>query len=311
MSLPIIDFAPYLSGDSKQKETVAKAIRAASERWGFFYLKNIGIQADQVDQAFTASRQFFALPEKEKLKIAWENAESNRGYVAYRRESLDPTRKSDLKEAYNLGTEKTERDLTDPAKNKWPESQPAIRKLLEPFIEQCTIASNHVLRALALALDIQEDTFVTAHSKEQNTFRLLHYPALDNDTDVHENEDRAGAHTDYGSITILFQDSIGGLEVQDKSGEWLSAPPIEYAVVINTGDLMQRWTNDVYKSNPHRVKQPAASRDKSRYSIAYFCTPNADEIIETIPTCITEKNPQKYQPITTQAHMLERLNRTY
>lgn len=309
--LPIIDFAPFLSGSFKDKQQVAKAMRSASETNGFFMLKNIGIPNQDIDQAFLQSKQFFNLPETEKQQLAWDNALSNRGYIAVKRETLDPSQKSDLKEAFNLGTKKNESDPTHPAKNKWPTSIPSFQASIEPFIEQCTQLTYQVLSALAIALELDEDFFAAKHDSEQNTFRLLHYPALKQDEGREHNEKRAGAHTDYGSVTLLFQDEVGGLEVKAKSGQWISATPVKDTIVVNIGDLMQRWTNDVFSSNPHRVTQPEHSRHKDRYSIAYFCTSNHDQVIESINTCVTKDRPKKYQAISTEEHMLERLNRTY
>ena len=310
-SLPIIDFAPFLNGTKADKKRVALAMRNASKTIGFFMLKNIGIPNVDVNNAFKNAKSFFDLPNEVKQQLAWQNAESNRGYIAVRRETLDPTQKSDLKEAFNLGTQKTELDLSDKAKNKWPASHPDFRNNIEPFIEQCTLLSFQVLRALAVALDIDEDYFCQAHDQQQHTFRLLHYPALAEQEGLDDNESRAGAHTDYGSITLLFQDDVGGLEVKSKEGHWVAASPAPETIVVNIGDLMQRWTNDVFCSNPHRVKQPEQSRHKDRYSIAYFCTPNKNQIITCLPTCCSPESPAKYPPITTQDHMLERLNRTY
>ena len=310
-ALPVIDFSPFIKGTEQDQKDVANKMRNASSTIGFFMLKNIGIPPSAVADAFETSKNFFSLPLQEKQALAWEHAESNRGYIGIKRETLDPTQQSDLKEAFNLGTRQTEQNLDDPAKNKWPERHPEIREKLEPFIEQCTEVAYQVLTALAIALDIDKDFFCEAHSMEQHTFRLLHYPALGENEGRKDSEKRAGAHTDYGSITLLFQDSIGGLEVKTKDGNWVSATPIPDTIVVNIGDLMQRWTNDVFTSNPHRVTQPLESRDKDRYSIAYFCTSNKEQIIESVPTCISESNPKKYPAITTQDHMVERLNRTY
>lgn len=311
MSLPIINFADFLSADSEKKLAVANNIRQASETWGFFYLSNIGISQQDINMAFHQANAFFALPESEKQKIPWQSAESNCGYVAVKRETLDPTQKADLKEAFNLCTQKTDADPTNPAKNKWPATLPKFQPQVENFIEQCTELANRILEAMALSVGEDANFFTEAHSKEQNTFRMLHYPALPENYQTEDGENRAGAHTDYGSITLLFQDDVGGLEVKNKLGEWVQATPVPGAIVVNTGDLMQRWTNDVFMSNPHRVVQPELSKHKDRYSIAYFCTPDADYVVNTVATCIPEGEQSKYEPITTLNHMLERLGRTY
>lgn len=311
MSLPVIDFSDFFTDDANKKQAVANNIRQASETWGFFYLSNIGISDTQIETAFSQAKAFFALPESAKQNITWESAASNRGYVAVKRETLDPTQKADLKEAFNLGTKKTDADPSDPAKNKWPSSLPSFQPDIESFIENCTQLSNRIMEAMAMSVGEDANYFTNAHSKQQNTFRMLHYPALPESYETQDGENRAGAHTDYGSITLLFQDDVGGLEVKNKAGDWVQATPIPGAIVVNTGDLMQRWTNDVFMSNPHRVVQPEQSKHKDRYSIAYFCTPDADYVVNTVATCIPEGEQSKYGPITTHDHMMERLGRTY
>jgi len=309
LTVPVIDFSAFLNGTDRQR--VADDILQASQQIGFFYLSNVGIADAEVTKAFRAAHTFFQLPASEKNALAWQNAASNRGYIAVKRETLDPTQKSDLKEAFNLGTQWQEQDPSHPAKNKWPTGLAKFKEQQQHFIRLCTDTANQVLRALALSLHIDEEFFVRAHDQQEHTFRLLHYPPIPDDVVLQDGENRAGAHTDYGSITLLFQDDVGGLEVKNKSGDWVTAPSIPGTVVVNTGDLMQRWTNNVISSNPHRVRQPEESRKKSRYSLAYFCTPNRNQLIETLPGCAALNPDIHYEPVTTQIYMEERLNRTY
>ncbi|WNN91902.1 2OG-Fe(II) oxygenase family protein [Gloeocapsopsis dulcis] len=137
----------------------------------------------------------------------------------------------------------------------------------------------------------------------------MHYPRLEQPPKP--GQVRAGAHSDYGSITLLFQDQVGGLEVQTRSSEWILAPAIPNTVVVNTGDLMQRWTNHVFCSTKHRVMIPTDERiTRSRYSIAFFCHPNHDAEIACLPSCSIE-NPAIYPPISAGDHLLRRLQATY
>ncbi|WP_017446472.1 isopenicillin N synthase family dioxygenase [Gayadomonas joobiniege] len=306
--LPVIDFSDFLSGTLAQKLAVADKIMQASQDWGFFYLINFGIDKKEIDQAFLNSKIFFNLPVADKNELAWQNAQSNQGYVAVKRETLDPTAKADLKEAFNISTEIRPTALEG---NCWPKRYPEFKPQIRKFIERCTYTCDRVLEAFALALELPESFFVKAHDKRQHTFRLLHYPGLPTDFQEEAQQNRAGAHTDYGSITLLFQDQVGGLEVKSRHSGWVKATPIAGSIVVNTGDLMQRWTNDVLKSNLHRVRQPAESRHQDRYSIAYFCSPNSDFVVECIDSCQSKNNPVKYSAITTAEHMLEKLNRTY
>lgn len=138
----------------------------------------------------------------------------------------------------------------------------------------------------------------------------MHYPPLS--VASKPGQIRAGSHSGYGSLTLLFQDDVGGLEVLSAQGKWLAAPAIPGAVLINIGDSLQRWSNDVFRSTQHRVALPQADKvDKSRYSIAFFCQPDAHANITCLPTCHSEDKPPKYSPIISGAYLTSRLQATY
>ncbi|UJJ33149.1 isopenicillin N synthase family dioxygenase [Halopseudomonas maritima] len=305
-SIPVIDFSPFINGDAAARAEVARQMRQASSDWGFFYLSGCCMPADQLAQAFAASKALFALSDDDKQAIAWQNAESNRGYVGVRRERLDPGKPGDLKEAFNLAP-----DSKDGPRNLWPAALPAFRPQMEGFLAECIATADRVLEAFAVALDQPDDFFVKAHNRHHHTLRLLHYPALPAGFAPQGGETRAGAHTDYGSITLLFQDDAGGLEVRTRAGEWLAATPIPGTVVVNTGDLMQRWTNHVFCSTPHRVNVPPQAQQRDRYAIAFFGYPNHDAEIACIDTCASVDNPARYPPISAGEHLLQRLKATY
>ncbi|RFA24468.1 2OG-Fe(II) oxygenase [Alkalilimnicola ehrlichii] len=314
-TIPVIDFGPFLTGDTAARKAVAAAMRQASQDWGFFYLSNHGMPDELLVRSFQASRAFFALPEAHKRELAWQSASSNRGYVAVRRERLNPNKPGDLKEAFNVGREE---DLSHiPAaerpyrENRWPSEQPQFRDTALALFEGCVTAANRVLEAFALALDLPQQFFVDSHDQQHHTLRLLRYPPLPAGFQPQNGESRAGSHTDYGSITLLFQDAVGGLEVRTRDGRWVQATPIPGTVVINTGDLMQRWTNHVFCSTPHRVAVPKEHLTKDRYSIAFFCHPNDEAEIRCIESCSDAKNPPRYPPITAGQYLMERLNATY
>ncbi len=151
---------------------------------------------------------------------------------------------------------------------------------------------------------------VARHQTHGYTLRLLHYSPLG--TAPKPGQIRAGAHSGYGTLTLLFQDEVGGLEVLSTQGEWIAAPAIPGAVLINTGDLTQRWSNDVFRSTKHRVSLPQGAKVSfDRYSIAFFCQPDADAEITCLPTCQSKDNPPKYPPITSGEYLLSRLLATY
>ncbi len=158
-------------------------------------------------------------------------------------------------------------------------------------------------------MELPEDFFTTRHNQQNHTLRLLHYPPLQ--TSPKPGQVRAGEHSDYGSLTLLFQDGVGGLEVQTTSGEWIAAPWIPGTVVVNTGDLMQRWTNHIFCSTKHRVMIPNDERVKqSRYSVAFFCHPNDDTEIACLESCQKQQSPI-YPPILAGEYLVSRLQATY
>jgi isopenicillin N synthase-like dioxygenase len=177
------------------------------------------------------------------------------------------------------------------------------------FWAACVEVTNTILKTFALALELPEDFFILNHHEQAHTLRLLHYPPLQQSPKT--GQVRAGEHSDYGSITLLFQDEIGGLEVQTQNGAWLAAPAIPNSIIVNTGDLMQRWTNRVFCSTKHRVAIPTDERVKrSRYSVAFFCHPNDNTEVACLPSCFSEKSTV-YPPISAKDYLLSRLQATY
>ncbi|MEO1127902.1 MAG: 2-oxoglutarate and iron-dependent oxygenase domain-containing protein, partial [Cyanobacteria bacterium J06639_16] len=258
VNLPVIDFTPFLEHDPVGQQTVAQAIYHACHEVGFMYLKNHGVPQFKIDQALAQSHHFFALPSAQKQQIAWSTEASNRGYIGIERERLDETRPGDLKEAFNIGrgvspeAGSASQQVLDI--NQWPDGQDAFKATLSNFFDVCSTAASRIFRAFAIALQMPENFIVDQHQSCDYTLRLLHYPPLE--TLPKPGQIRAGAHSDYGTLTLLFQDDVGGLEVQLANGDWIAAPAIPEAILINTGDLTQRWSNDVFRSTQHRVPLP-------------------------------------------------------
>ena len=139
------------------------------------------------------------------------------------------------------------------------------------------------------------------------TLRYLHYPIIKKD--IGEKQMGAGAHTDFGTVTLLFQDDIGGLEVQSSEGKWIPATPILNTIVVNTGDLLSRWTNKIYKSTLHRVR-PMVS-NKERYSIAFFADPDSSTKVSVFPSCFNSENPSKFSDITAGEHITQKIEESH
>ena len=212
----------------------------------------------------------------------------NRGYSALMREILDHAVGPDMKEAFNVGLDLSPDDpeilAGKPfrALNAWPDLA-GFRDTMLAYFDACTKLGLSLHRAFSADLGVPLDYFEDKFDRSTAIVRLLHYPAAKEADQV-----GAGAHTDYGNITLLATDDVGGLEVRDRSGAWIEAPPMPGAFVVNIGDCLMRWTNDVYVSTPHRVFNRSG---RERYSIAFFFDPNPEAAVVAIPSCVRRREP--------------------
>ncbi|MEM1112503.1 MAG: 2OG-Fe(II) oxygenase family protein [Pseudomonadota bacterium] len=298
MKIPVVDFASYDPNDPEALNALAEQVRQALTGIGFLSLKNVGIPEDLRQRMFATAASFFAQEDAEKRKLGYSDAKENFGYQGVCEESLNPGMPPDLKEALTL------RDLEKHRDFAWPDL--TLRDLLLQFYEECMAAAYRVLRVFAVSLDLPIEFFVDRHKGENVTLRVLHYPPLDA---ASPGQLGAGAHTDYGMVTLLFQDAVGGLEVRDANGNWQAVDPMPDAVVINAGDLLQCWTNEHYRSSLHRVQPRGGVGD--RYSIAFFVDPDSDTLVECLPSCTDADNPPRFAPITAGEHILAKIEATH
>ena len=309
--VPVIDFTPFSEESLTERQSTAREICQACQDIGFMYLSNVDIDQELIERVFEESRHFFDLPLEIKNQVAWSDPYSNCGYVGLERERLDDAKPGDLKEAFNVGKINNECDPEPTAiVNKWPPGETAFRATILEFYQACVEAAERICQAFAIALGLPESFFVDRHNEQNYTLRLLHYPPIKHAPQPEQI--RAGEHSDYGSFTLLFQDEIGGLEVETAQGTWIEAPCLPGTIVVNTGDLMQRWTNHVFCSTKHRVRIPTDNRvQKSRYSIAFFCQPNFDTEISCLENCQGPARPPLYPPILSGDYLFSCLQATY
>ncbi|KAG6019052.1 hypothetical protein E4U41_003430 [Claviceps citrina] len=323
--IPLIDFSKFLSGTPQERQSTADEILHGFQTAGFIYLKNHPIPADVVERTFAQSARFFALDDEAKLKLRWTTAEANRGYSQPGREkvtqlldtaSVSKVREAtpDLKESLEIG-----RDTDPQFPNRWPDEDDVValrgfRTDMLDFFGRCQALQVEVLRAIALGMGLGQAFFDGYVDQGDNTLRLLHYPQVKAEVfRLNPGQVRAGEHSDYGSITLLFQDARGGLQVRSPTGEFVDATPVEGTIVVNAGDLMARWSNDTIKSTVHRVVEPPSQDDEhpDRYSIAYFCNANKNSLIETLPGTYATEQDKKYEPINGWDYLIKRLEATY
>src|SRR5271154_6911127 len=294
-ALPVIDLSGLANGEGAALDRIAAEIGAACRTVGFFYVVNHGVAPALMSEAFARSEEFFAAPLADKEALAIERVGGNRGYSGLKHEALDPKHGADFKEAFNIGLDLAPDDpeITAGAPfrtlNVWP--QPSqFRMTMLAYFDACAALARAIHRAIARDLVLPPDYFAAKLDRPMATLRLLHYPASQG-----EGEIGAGEHTDYGNITLLATDEVGGLEAHRRDGAWVAAPPMSGAFIVNIGDCLMRWTNDVYVSTPHRVVNRSG---RERYSIAFFFDPNPDARVAAIPSCVPEGESPKYPPIS-------------
>ncbi|MFP6801626.1 MAG: 2OG-Fe(II) oxygenase family protein [Pseudomonadales bacterium] len=300
--IPTIDFEAYDEQDDAALDDLASQVSDALTRSGFMKVMNLGITSVQIDHTFALSKWFFSLSEEEKSTSAYVSAEENFGYQSLGVEHLDPSKPADLKQTFTL-RDLLRHDKEDP---RWP--TPEFRDQSTNFYKACLEGAYRIQRVLSKALGMDRDFFVQYHQGENVSLRLLYYPSSGID-DIAVGQLGAGAHTDYGMITLLFQKDIGGLEVQDEEGTWHPVTPENDAIVINTGDLMERWTNGKYRSTPHRVQSKLG--DVDRYSIAVFVDPDTETPVKVLDSCLKPGEKPGYPEITAGEHIQERIRASH
>lgn len=307
--IPVIDIAPLLAGDAAGERALARQVGEACRGIGFFYITGHGIPAETMAAVFDTAAAFFTAPDAVKSRAAFTGPGSNRGYIRLGGETLDPGKPPDIKEAFNVGLELA---LDDPelgrpfrAVNLWPET-PDFRTVMLDYFNRMWRLGRLLHRAFAIDLGLAPGYFHDKFDKPMATLRLLHYPPTQ--APPQPGQIGAGVHTDYGNVTLLATDAVGGLMVRDRSGRWLDAPVIPGAFVCNIGDCLMRWTNDIYVSTPHKVVSPPG---KDRYSIAFFLDPDPDAEVACLPTCADAVRPAKYPPVSAADFLRSRLEPTY
>jgi isopenicillin N synthase-like dioxygenase len=287
-------------------------MRTACLDKGFLYVIDHFITPELITSVLAQARRFFALPLAEKTAVEMSPATYNRGYEPIRGQALEPGTPPDVKEGYYIGNELPPDDprvlarIFNHGPNQWPADLPGWRETLTDYYAQMTNLCRVTMRALALALYLPEDHFEHFCDDALCNLRLLHYPPQP--ANPLPDEKGCGAHTDWGAITYLLQDDVGGLQVWDADHGWIDAPPVQGAFVLNLGDLIARWTNDRFRSTLHRVINRSG---QARYSVPFFFTGRPDHWVECLPNCLQAGEAQKYQPTTAIGHLEEMYRRSY
>ena len=307
--IPVIDFSGFLKGKEKDSYFVAQQIREAAEGVGFFYIRNHGISEDVINRAYQAAKSFFSQPSsfKQNLKI---NA-SHHGFLSVGEARMEESEKMDLKESFVWGL-----DLPDEhpsvtsenpflGRNQWPDDKPEFREAVYPFFLHGINCGRLLMQAFAMSMGIDSDAFVQNVREPIARSSIIYYPPQPRE--LGQTQFGVAPHTDYGCLTLLWQDQVGGLEVQTHDGEWVTAHPLEGTLVVNVGDLLMRWTNNVFKSVQHRVIN---RQECERYSMVLAWDPNFDTLIDPSVFC-SEGEKSLYPPIQCGDYVLSRFDASF
>jgi isopenicillin N synthase-like dioxygenase len=287
----VIDVVDLGAGTPAQQ---ALQIDAALRGSGFFAVTGHGVPAATLQAGFDASRRFFALPDADKSRWHIDRGPLRRGWDPVGWQALDPAQPPDLKESFYLGEAAF-------GPNPWPDSMlvAGFRDACQAYASAMQALARRLMGLFEIALAVPVGHFDAFMRQPFCTLRLLHYPPQP--AQPAPGQIGCGAHTDWGALTLLAQDAAGGLQVQPRGGSWLDVPPVRDALVVNIGDLMQRWTNDRWPSTLHRVVNRHHGRE--RWSIAYFFDLDTDAVIVPLASCVSREQPARYPPLTAGAHL--------
>ena len=274
--IPVVDIQPLRDGSDPI--SVAKLLHAASQSLGFIYIKGHGIPDEVIENARSCAYEFFDQPEN--IKNTVKVTAKHRGWLGQGGAKMKDDAKADLKESFIWGIEgdshqlPLDHDLR--GDNIWPNELPELRQKAMAYFQHAHQVAHHLMRGFALGLNLKEDFFLKTASRPLSRASFVYYPAQP--ADLGSSQFGVGPHTDFGVLTVLCQDSVGGLQVEDVNGDWLQAPPIEGTLIVNVADLLSRWTDGAYKSTPHRVIN---SSGKKRLSIVLAFDPNPETVIDS------------------------------
>ena len=305
--IPLIDLAKFVHGSDEEKKAEVKKIGQAFHEVGFVGVINHGIPQELVDVFYKSSKDFFSLPVSVKRSYEIPGLAGQRGYTSFGKEHAKQSKVADLKEFFQIGQYV---DADDPLKTEYPDNvyvaevkgfYELSKKLYKSFEE----AGSHLLRAIAIYLELPENYFEEKIDKGNSILRTIHYPPI---TEEPRSAIRAEQHEDINLITLLVGASAGGLQLLNADGKWMDIVPGENEIVINVGDMLQRLTNNYLKSTTHRVVNPPKEEwHIPRLSIPFFLHPKSEMRLDCLESCVTFDRPLAYGPISAGEYLDERL----
>ena len=306
-NIPSVDLADFTEGNKEKKAAFVKELGQAYEEIGFVAVKNHGLSDALCAELYAQVKGFFTLSKEEKEAYEIQGLAGQRGYVSFGKEHAKNKNEGDLKEFWHFG--QTVED-NDPIKEEYPDNVqvnelPEFNAVGREVYQKLEATGREMLRAIALHLNLDENYFDAKIHNGNSILRPIHYPPI-----THEPKDavRAAEHEDINLITLLMGASADGLQVLNKSGEWISVTALPDQIVVNVGDMLQRLTNNKLKSTTHRVVNPPREKwGTSRYSIPFFLHPRSEVSLNCLPSCVSESNPKNFSDITAGEYLEQRI----
>jgi isopenicillin N synthase-like dioxygenase len=304
-TIPVVDITALRDGSAPIN--VAKALHQASTELGFIYIKGHGISADIIEAARNSAYDFFRQSNTDKSCV--KITDKHRGWMGYGTAKMQDDIAPDLKESYLWGYQdengETPEDHQLRGQNQWPENMADMEPKAMMYFEKVHEVANHLMQGFAIGLGLDENYFLKANDKPISRGSYVYYPPQEINNGVEQFG--VGPHTDFGVLTVLCQDNVGGLQVESLDGEWIEAPPIEGTLIVNVGDLLGRWTEGAYRSTPHRVLNGSG---RERLSLVMAFDPNPETIVDA-RGIFGNEHINKDEPITVGDYLIWRFNKAF
>ena len=305
-TIPVVDLRDYTDGDEETRQAFVQKIGDALRELGFVAVEGHGVDTDLLYETYDQYEKFFDLPLETKQQYEFPEGGRQRGYTSFGVEHAKDSEKADLKEFWHQG-----RDLPEDhpmagriPSNVWPEELPRLKETAQKLYQAMEESAETMLKAISLYLEQDEDFLPTMIQDGNSIVRIIHYPVCDGFDEP--GVMRAAEHEDINLITLLPEATQSGLELLDRNDEWIPIKAIKGQMIVDSGDMLSRITNDYLPSTTHRVVNPKGE-PTARYSMPFFVHPHPDYKLEVLESCLEEGEEPKYEPITAEEFLFERL----
>jgi isopenicillin N synthase-like dioxygenase len=308
--IPSLDLADFTKGDENARKKFVADLGAAYHNIGFVAIKNHFLTDDQQQRLYAAIKKFFALPDDIKKKYEGTHIAGQRGYTGKGKEHAKGRNTGDLKEFFHVGQELTDAELKTEGYpgNIWPTEVPELKTVANEVYRALEKTGTHMLRAIALYLNLPETYFDDKIKNGNSILRPIHYYPIENPDAVPADAVRAAEHGDINLITLLMGASADGLQVLRRDAKWIPITALPEQLVVNVGDMLERLTNSKLKSTIHRVVNPPKQlMNTPRYSIPFFLHPRSEMSLAALPSCVDTENPKHFEDITAGEFLDQRL----